>query len=163
MAEFEGLSTDTPGAHPKQASALRQDEYVMLKERPCKIVGLTTSSPGKHGGTKVTIVGVDAFTGQEYQDVVPITENCEVPLVKDYAVTYIDNGFLILVEHDSENFPKEKVLEIPEGDLGDKIVAHYLDGDPPLVTVLSAGREEKVLDIKADRNLGHLHADLRHT
>ena len=40
-------------SYPQQCSALRKNGYVMLKERPCKIMEMSTSKTGKHGHAKV--------------------------------------------------------------------------------------------------------------
>lgn len=40
---------------PKQCSALRKNEFVVIKNRPCKIVEMSTSKTGKHGHAKVSI------------------------------------------------------------------------------------------------------------
>ena len=39
--------------HPTLCSSLRKGGHVMLKGQPCKIVELLTSTPGKHGHSKV--------------------------------------------------------------------------------------------------------------
>lgn len=39
--------------YPKQCSALRKGEFVMIKGCPCKISSLSTSKTGKHGHAKV--------------------------------------------------------------------------------------------------------------
>lgn len=40
-------------SYPQQCSALRKNGYVMLKDRPCKIMEMSTSKTGKHGHAKV--------------------------------------------------------------------------------------------------------------
>ena len=36
-----------------------------LKEKPCKIIDITTSKTGKHGHAKANITGIDIFTGKK--------------------------------------------------------------------------------------------------
>ncbi len=36
-------------SHPMQASTLKVGGYVIIKQTPCKIIGMTTSKPGKYG------------------------------------------------------------------------------------------------------------------
>jgi translation initiation factor 5A len=40
-------------SYPQQCSALRKNGFVMLKNRPCKIMEMSTSKTGKHGHAKV--------------------------------------------------------------------------------------------------------------
>ena len=42
-------------SYPQQCSALRKNGFVMLKNRPCKIMEMSTSKTGKHGHAKVLI------------------------------------------------------------------------------------------------------------
>ena len=53
--EFEQASSGASETYPKQCSALRKGEYVMLKNHPCKISEMSTSKTGKHGHAKVKI------------------------------------------------------------------------------------------------------------
>ncbi|XP_078589118.1 eukaryotic translation initiation factor 5A-1-like [Branchiostoma floridae x Branchiostoma japonicum] len=142
-------SGDEAGAKPTytaQASSLRQNGHVMLKDRPCKITEITTTTVGKHGHSKVTIVGVDIFTGDEYEDVVPSTQNLDVPNVspKIYMLTNIEDGFLHLMD-DSGDMKED--LKVPGGDLGNEIQSRFDNGVEFMITVLSACGEEKAIAI----------------
>jgi translation initiation factor 5A len=88
------FATGTSGASesfPMQCSALRKNGFVLIKERPCKIVEMSTSKTGKHGHAKVHMVGIDLFTQRKYEDICPSTHNMMVPTVirKEYSVSLI--------------------------------------------------------------------------
>lgn len=52
--QFEQASSGASLFYPKQCSALRKNEFVILKGNPCKIVDMSTSKTGKHGHAKVS-------------------------------------------------------------------------------------------------------------
>merc|ERR1719367_2601158 len=72
--------------------SIRKGAYVMIKERPCKVVGTTTTGAGKHGQAKIHIAGLDVFNGKKYEDIKKSSEDCDVPLVKtkDYQIIGIE-------------------------------------------------------------------------
>lgn len=47
--------------YPQQCSALRKNGHVCIKNRPCKIVEMSTSKTGKHGHAKVHISHVHMY------------------------------------------------------------------------------------------------------
>ena len=82
--EYEA-GTGASGAsdtYPAQCSSLRKGGHVMIKNRPCKIVEMSTSKTGKHGHAKVHLVALDIFTGKKLEDICPSTHNMNVPNVK---------------------------------------------------------------------------------
>ena len=125
-----------------QCSALRKNGFVVIKNRPCKIVEMSTSKTGKHGHAKVHLVAIDIFTGKKLEDLCPSTHNMDVPNVRrqEYQLVRFgfsvwpladarqldvtDDGFLSLMSDDGGT--KDDV-KVPDGDVGDKIKKLFQD------------------------------------
>lgn len=144
---FETAESGASLTYPMQCSALRKNGHVVIKNRPCKIIEMTTSKTGKHGHAKVHLVGTDIFTNRKYEDLCPSTHNMNVPNVTrmDYALLDIDEGFLSLMLPDGST--KEDV-KVPEGELGEKLEAEFEEGKELMVSVVSAMGEEHCLSFK---------------
>ncbi|CAO3617805.1 unnamed protein product [Mucor hiemalis] len=144
---FETADAGASLTFPMQCSALRKNGHVCIKNRPCKIIEMTTSKTGKHGHAKVHLVGTDIFTNRKYEDLCPSTHNMNVPNVTrmDYALLDIDEGFLSLMLPDGST--KEDV-KVPEGELGEKLEAEFEEGKELMVSVVSAMGEEHCLSFK---------------
>ncbi|XP_035547006.1 eukaryotic translation initiation factor 5A-like isoform X1 [Juglans regia] len=83
--------------YPQQAGTIRKNVYIVIKNRPCKVVEVSTSKTGKHGHAKCHYVGIDIFNGKKLEDIVPSSHNCDVPYVSrtDYQLIDIsEDGFV---------------------------------------------------------------------
>merc|ERR1739844_84861 len=147
--EYEGGgSSGASQTYPQQCSALRKNGHVMIKDRPCKIVEMSTSKTGKHGHAKVHLVAFDIFTGKKYEDICPSTHNMNVPNVtrKDYQLVDIDDESLSLMDDAGEL--KDDMNMPSNAELSKSIRDAYAAGDSIMVTVLSAMGEEQVVGTK---------------
>lgn len=121
----------------------------MIKGRPCKIVEMSTSKTGKHGGAKVHLVALDIFTGKKLEELSPSTHNMDVPNVtrKEYQLLDVtDDGFLSLMD-DSGNTKDD--VKLPEGEVGERITKMFKEEEKDVnVTVMSAMGEEVAVDVK---------------
>ena len=75
---FSSGDAEASLTYPVKCSTLRRGGHVVIRGCPCRIVELSTAQPGKHGHSKVHIIGLDIFTGKKHEDICPSKENIEV-------------------------------------------------------------------------------------
>ncbi|KAJ2755341.1 translation initiation factor eIF5A [Coemansia pectinata] len=147
--EIESTGSGASLTFPMQCSALRINGHVVLNGRPCKIAAMTTSKTGKHGHAKVSLTGIDIFTGRKIEDMSPSTHNMDVPNIKreEFTLLDVDNDdeFLSLVTPTGDT--KDDV-KVPEGELGEKMLEDFRDGKELLVTVITSMNEEAAISYK---------------
>eukprot|EP00178_Gracilaria_changii_P011575 TRINITY_DN3279_c0_g2_i2.p1 TRINITY_DN3279_c0_g2~~TRINITY_DN3279_c0_g2_i2.p1 ORF type:complete len:165 (-),score=33.28 TRINITY_DN3279_c0_g2_i2:436-900(-) len=146
--EFNTGESGASETYPMQCSALRKNGFVMIKDRPCKIVEMSTSKTGKHGHAKVHMVALDIFTGKKLEELCPSTHNMNVPNVNREEFTLLDiddEGFASLM---AQNGDTREDLRVPEGEVGDLIRKNHEDEKEVLVTVLKACGEEVIISSK---------------
>jgi len=143
-----GAASGASLSTPIQASALRKGGFVLIKEKPCKIVEMSSSKTGKHGHAKIHFVAMDIFENKKLEDICPSTHNMQTPIVtrKECQAVGVDldDGYISLFEDDVEvqiKADEEMVNNI------NKLVEE--DGSC-LVTVLKAMGKEKIIDCKKE-------------
>ncbi|KAJ4363826.1 translation initiation factor eIF5A [Ascochyta clinopodiicola] len=146
---FDSADAGASQTYPMQCSALRKNGFVVIKNRPCKIVEMTTSKTGKHGHAKVHLVAIDIFTSKKLEELCPSTHNMNVPNVRRQEYLLVDvseDGFLSLMSDDGST--KDDV-KLPDGEVGDKINKLFSEeGKDTSVIVLTAMGEESAIDAK---------------
>ena len=63
------------------AKELKEGKYVIIEDRPCRIVNIDSAKPGKHGAAKMRVTGIGVFDGQKKQLLVPSDADVEVPII----------------------------------------------------------------------------------
>ena len=110
---------------PIRAGEVKKGMIVMLKDKPCKVIEITTSKTGKHGHAKANITGLDIFTGAKKQDICPTSHNMTAPVVgsMDWSLLGIsDDGFLSLMTDEGETRDDLKIPDYP-AEIADQIQA----------------------------------------
>ena len=73
---------------------------LVLQDRyPCKLVEVNWSHPGKHGGSKKAVVGMDIITDKKYTEIFTNSSIIQEPVIRrqKYRVIWIDeDGYLHL-------------------------------------------------------------------
>jgi translation initiation factor 5A len=138
---------------PQQAGTIRKGAYLVIKQRPCKVVEVSTSKTGKHGHAKCHFVAIDIFTGKKLEDIVPSSHNCDVPEVvrTDYQLIDLsDDGFVSLLTDSGDT---KDDLRLPTDDqLLTQLKEGFAEGKDLVVTVMSAMGEEQIAALK---DIGH--------
>ncbi|RWW08755.1 hypothetical protein BHE74_00007660 [Ensete ventricosum] len=118
--------------YPQQAGAIRKNGYIVIKNRPCKVVEVSTSKTGKHGHAKCHFVGIDIFNGKKLEDIVPSSHNCDVC----FLICYIYMFFW-----ESIYLPEIMFIfcQIKDG---------FAEGKDMVVTVMTAMGEEQICALK---------------
>ncbi|CBX99091.1 translation initiation factor eIF5A [Plenodomus lingam] len=146
---FESADAGASTTYPMQCSALRKNGFVVIKNRPCKIVEMTTSKTGKHGHAKVHLVAIDIFTGKKLEELCPSTHNMNVPNVtrREYQVLDVtDDGFISLMNDDGDT--KDDV-KVPDGEVGAKLNKLFKEEEKDTnAIILTAMGEEACIEVK---------------
>merc|ERR1719449_77705 len=84
----EAADAGASATYPLEAGQIRKGGYIVIKNRPCKVVDVSTSKTGKHGHAKCHFVAVDIFTAKKVEELCPAGHNILVPNVTrvDYQV-----------------------------------------------------------------------------
>lgn len=150
---FESADAGASLTYPQQAGTIRKNGYIVISNRPCKVVDVSTSKTGKHGHAKCNFVGIDIFTGKKYEEMTPSSHNCDVPNIArmEYTLIDIDEHDFVSLMDDSGNTRDD--LKLPTGtDEADKLAqtlrTQFAEGKELAVTVLKAMGEEMINSVK---------------
>jgi translation initiation factor 5A len=104
-----------------EVGKLKEGRYVVIDDEPCKILGIATSKPGKHGAAKSRIDAVGIFDGVKRSIVQPVSAKTYVPIVERKSAQVISISGNTAQMMDMKEYT---TFEIPiPDDMKDKVVA----------------------------------------
>ncbi len=65
-----------------EVGRLKEGRFIVVDGEPCRIIGYTTSAPGKHGHAKAKIDVIGLFDNQKRSVIKPTSAKIEVPLIE---------------------------------------------------------------------------------
>src|SRR3989337_1625364 len=61
---------------------LREGTYVIIEGEPCRVLDVSLSTPGKHGGAKARMEAIGIFDNRRRSIVKPADTELEVPIIE---------------------------------------------------------------------------------
>jgi translation initiation factor 5A len=96
---------------------IKEGRYIVIDDEPCKVLGIATSKPGKHGAAKARIDAVGIFDGVKRSIVQPVSAKTYVPIVErksGQVISIAGNTAQLMDMKDYSNFE----IPIPEDKKG---------------------------------------------
>lgn len=97
-----------------EAKNLKPGKYVVIDDEPCRVVGVSTSKPGKHGAAKARIEAVSIVDGRKKELVKPGSAQVDVPIInkkKAQVISLTSDSVQLMDMETYETFE----ASIPEG------------------------------------------------
>ncbi|KAJ6190711.1 hypothetical protein N7519_000732 [Penicillium mononematosum] len=143
---FESADAGASQTFPMQCSALRKNGHVVIKNRPCKIIDMSTSKTGKHGHAKVHLIATDIFTGKKLEDLSPLHPQHGRSPREPQGLDITEDGFMSLMTDSGDT--KDDV-KVPDNEVGEKINQMFTVEEKECnIVVLTAMGEEAAMECK---------------
>ena len=149
--KFEQGDSGASDSYPISVGSVKKGEYVVIQNRPCKVVHIDIFKVRKHGGAKANITGIDIFNEKKMLVNLPTSANIFVPNIKRSIYTVIDideDGFVTLMDKQGTTRQDLKLPDETEDDktLSNRIREWISGGREITVTVIEALKIEKIAE-----------------
>jgi len=67
---------------PVDVGSIKEGQYIVIDNEPCRVVEYEKSKPGKHGSAKARIVAVGTFDNVKRSIVSPVDSKIDVPIIE---------------------------------------------------------------------------------
>jgi len=148
--EVRHVDTGATDATSIPVNKLKKGGYVLIEGRPCRVVDISQSKPGKHGPAKANIAGTDIFTGRRFEAHLPTSHDVEVPTVdrQDYSLIRIDGKHTQLIVLGGK---MREDVELDGSDVCKRLKESAARGDELLVTVVTWTKEAKIIGFRKNQ------------
>jgi translation initiation factor 5A len=75
-----------------EAGSIKEGSYIVIEDVPCRVVEVEKSKTGKHGSTKVRIVGVSIIDNTKKVLTVPSDAQVNIPIIDKKFAQVINIG-----------------------------------------------------------------------
>ena len=110
--------------------SLRPGRYCVIDDEPCKVLGVTTSHPGKHGGAKARLEAVGLFDNKKRSVVRPADAEIDVPIVEKKT------GQIVAITGNSAQIMDMETYETFESPIPDEMKGQIKQGGEVLYWVV---------------------------
>ncbi len=86
-------------------NSLKPGSFVIIDGAPCKVLSITTSSPGKHGAAKARIVAIGLIDGKRRETIKGTDDKIEAPIIEKKT------GQVIYIQREGEKM-KVQVMDM---------------------------------------------------
>ena len=154
MSSEDEFQQNTDGAYtyPAQAGTIKKGDIILIKDKPCKVVEVTTSKTGKHGHAKANITAVDIFDDKKAEDSLPTSHNvmCVNVTKREYDLTNLNPDGAITLMDDKGEYREDLHID-NQTEIFDSVNAAFEKNQDVVVTVLAAMGREKVVAFRVDK------------
>lgn len=150
MEEFQQTNSGASLTYPLEAGQIKKGGYIMIKDRPCKVINVSTSKTGKHGHAKANFVAIDIFNGKKIEDIIPTTHTTNVPNVNRFEYQLLDitdDEYCSLLDDSGNTRDDLQLPNYPEN-LANNIKKAFDNGKNCNISVLSACGIDQIIDYK---------------
>jgi len=133
----------------KKINDVRKGDVILLHGKPCRVVEMKKSKPGKHGHAKTAVTGIDIFTEKKVEEI--MRHDAQEVKVDKYEMLLIGIEDRHLSLMDKEGNTREDLL-LPDGDLGEKIKEEFEKGTQVNLQIWGAMGGEHVKSWSEDKS-----------
>jgi len=109
---------------------LQVGKFVVIDDEPCKVLNVTTSVPGKHGGAKARLEVVGIFDNRRRSIVKPADTEIEIPIVEKKV------GQVVAIAGDTAQIMDMETYETFDSKIPDELKGKLAQGGEVIYWIL---------------------------
>jgi translation initiation factor 5A len=109
---------------------LQPGKFCIIDGEPCRILSVTTSAPGKHGGAKARLEAIGIFDNKRRSIVKPASTEIEIPIVEKKT------GQVVAIMGDNAQIMDLETYEIFESPIPEELKGKIKQGGEVLYWIL---------------------------